>query len=222
MNENGTMKLLAVAMTVWPSMTVADDTIRVWHAALADLDEDTALAAMERHIKLSAFEPRPADIRRNVVEALHSGQPTWEDGWQELVATAKTYGRSLDDPGRGYLPPYSIGPLDEHGQAIAGHPDTRSYPGRPAWTGWSSRVVKRAVDTIGYDAFLMADESTYGTLRAQFRDVFTATIESAAVSLRAGNEDMPLIGPETGRQRVEGLNPIGNTLASISMARRAK
>lgn len=219
MNTKETAHLLAVARAVWPGMYVGQETIAIWTRVLIDIDPAEAASALERHIKLSAFEPHPADIRRNVVEARTSNDARWEDAWRELTETARRYGLRIEDEHRGYLPPYAIGPTRDDGSVIEDHPDTRRYPGLAAWPGWSSSAVARAVNAIGYRAFLLTDETGYGTIRAQFRDVFNAEKEREAVSAQSGETYMGLDAAETGRSGAEGPKAIKHTLNAIPIKR---
>lgn len=214
MTEQETIKLLSIARSVWPSMMIERETIRAWQAALADLSADAAQVAMMRHIRLSPFEPHPADVRRNVVEMIYADAMPWEDAWRELTETARTYGLAIYDDQRGYIAPYVIGPTDADGRPID-HPDTRSYPGRSAWSGWSSDAVAGAVDAIGYRTFLLTDARDLNTMRAQFRDIYNATSARRAVDLQAGNAILPRVAAETALRRDEGPQAIGNTLAAI-------
>lgn len=219
MNTKETAQLLAWTRAVWSEMYVDRETIAVWQRALDDVDADDARDALDRHVKLSPFAPRPADIRRNIVEIKTINDARWEDGWAELTSVAKTYGTKIADDDRGYLEPYAVGPPDETGRVDLDHPDTKHYPGRPPWPGWSSDIVERAVQTIGYRAFLLADESQYGTLRAQFRDSFSAETLRRSVFEQTGMTDMRRIRAETCHQRAEIPKSIKDTLDEIQIGR---
>lgn len=66
----------------------------------------------------------------------------WEDAWAELLRVIQQWGIY------------------------------RRHPARGPWPGWSSELVERAVNHVGYDNVCLCELDQMGTLRAQFRDVY--------------------------------------------------
>jgi hypothetical protein len=189
MNETDAARLLRIARTLWPDMTIEPATITAWTWALGDLPTAAVETAMKTWIRTSAFAPKPSDLRKLIAEETAAGEP-WEAAWDELMTTIRARGVYL---------------MDER---------FRSY--REGWCGWSSPEVEAAIRHVGYREVCLADTETLGVLRAQFRDAYRSAQQRRIRDVQTGaHESLAVLASRLDADVAAGIGeprPIGELL----------
>ncbi len=82
--------LVAQLKAAYPNANIGGDTIKVYAAALADLDREAAQAAVAKVIATARFFPTIAEIRETVAEAA-CGLPDAEVAWLEVMDALRRF-----------------------------------------------------------------------------------------------------------------------------------
>lgn len=79
--------LMCATVEIYGQPKLSKDAIRIWWAALQQLDIAEVRQALDEHIRKSKFTPRPADIL-DILDKIHpDGRPGAEEAWAMIPRT---------------------------------------------------------------------------------------------------------------------------------------
>jgi hypothetical protein len=93
-------RALAIMQELW-SREITPELVRIYRAALADVDDDTLLAAVRRALASCKFFPVPAELRH----LAGVGRPRLEPAPDVAELVRQIWGHAEDSPGYGQRPP---------------------------------------------------------------------------------------------------------------------
>lgn len=97
MNKREFAEVMVIIKAAYPGSNLIPDEMskNLWFEMLKDLEYDSVLKAVRKHIQTSPFVPTIADIRRSCEEMKF---PVWSREWMRLLNGAKS--RELNEPGQ--------------------------------------------------------------------------------------------------------------------------
>jgi len=73
--------LMKVTRETYDQSPLSPDALRLWWSALNRFDIEHVRSALDEHIRLSKFSPRPADILDILDKIVPDGRPSVEEAW---------------------------------------------------------------------------------------------------------------------------------------------
>lgn len=93
MSRPGAVAAMAVLDVAYPRR-FPEPSLRMYIDALADLEDDALLTAVQDMVLTSKYPPRVAEIREQVLRSV-GATPTTGEAWQEVTETCRTLGRGV-------------------------------------------------------------------------------------------------------------------------------
>jgi hypothetical protein len=171
MKDSDTTTIVAALVAAYPSQTIRQPTIELYQSALADLDFNETLLAVQRIIKTSRFFPTIAEIRASVVQE-RLGAPSPSLAWEiveDLIQTC--YWRQ--HTGWEKMPDYRHELVERAVAAMGGLRDMQQSPTQSVIRGQFLRLYtdildgqtkRMATETIGIEAAETKGLSSEGEL----------------------------------------------------------
>lgn len=95
MEKPEVIQLLGVIAAAYPNMKEIDKaTVAIWYDCLKDIDTNTALVAVKKHILENSYPPTIADIRKQITEVtvLANERLDCATAWGEVEKAIRDYG----------------------------------------------------------------------------------------------------------------------------------
>ena len=93
MNYDEFKRLAKGMKSIWthPTFLPDKDALDIWYKLLKDLPYEQASMAIARYASTHSFEPKPADIRKQIV-TINDDSEDWGKAWQTVVRYIGKYG----------------------------------------------------------------------------------------------------------------------------------
>jgi len=142
-NQTEAIKILRILRTVWPEITVDQDTATAWTWAFEGVPYALVEMAARRWMRTEKSFPRPAQLLRIIALAALGGNLNPDEAWGEVQTAILRYGLRRQ-------------PIYREGEFRQSE--------RPQF---SHQLILRAVEAIGWDTLCLAEEGD-PAVRAQF------------------------------------------------------
>lgn len=94
MNETEFAKITMALKTFYPRENLLQnkETVALWFDMLGDLPYEIVEIAIKKWVATNKWSPSIAEIRKEAAEIIHGAPKSWEQAWQEVIASIGAYG----------------------------------------------------------------------------------------------------------------------------------
>lgn len=94
MNKTEFAKIAMALQTFYPreNLFKTDKETELWFEMLEDIPYDVAQLGIKKWVTTNKWSPSIAEIRKEAAEIIHGAPKSWEQAWQEVIASIGAYG----------------------------------------------------------------------------------------------------------------------------------
>lgn len=191
-------RVLAILKSNWPDAKITEDVRRNYAAGLSHLSYQEAERAALDCVRNQKWFPKVAELCDAAAE--HSIPVDPEVGWEEVMREVKRVGYKP-------LPVFRNGVMED--------PPQRQF---------SSPLIERAVNAVGWDAICFAQTDKIGVQQAAFTKAYNALVEREKRNVRSYGTDRSLWPGQHLTIELEGgghrtLRSVGDVINDLGYSR---